>query len=76
MNSLDLFDYTVPTAQETITRNTDGLSSVDRPTLNDEVNEVMGQLGKFWGGFRKQVRDHLNIGLRHHSSNYSLNLFI
>ncbi len=25
------------------------------PTLNEEVTEVIGQLGRFWGGFRKQV---------------------
>jgi hypothetical protein len=24
-------------------------------TLNDEVTEVIGQLERFWGGFRKQV---------------------
>ena len=25
-------------------------------SLNEEVTEVIGQLGRFWGGFRKQVR--------------------
>lgn len=25
------------------------------PTLNEEVSQVVGQLGKLWGGFRKQV---------------------
>jgi hypothetical protein len=24
-------------------------------TLGEEVNEVIGQLGRFWGGFQKQV---------------------
>lgn len=24
-------------------------------TLNEEVNEVLGQLNSFWGGFRKQA---------------------
>jgi len=24
-------------------------------TLNEEVNEVIGQLSSFWGGFRKQA---------------------
>lgn len=24
-------------------------------TLNEEVNEVIGQLNSFWGGFRKQA---------------------
>ncbi len=28
----------------------------EQPSLNDEVNQVFGQLGRFWGGFRKQVR--------------------
>ena len=41
------------------------LSGVDTPTandegpptqtLNEEVNQVLGQLNSFWGGFRKQV---------------------
>jgi hypothetical protein len=26
------------------------------PTLNDEVSQVIGQLGRFWGGLRRQVR--------------------
>lgn len=25
-------------------------------TLNEEVSEVMGHIGRFWGGFRKQAR--------------------
>lgn len=25
-------------------------------SLNEEVSQVIGQLGRFWGGFRKQVR--------------------
>lgn len=25
-------------------------------SLNEEVTQVIGQLGRFWGGFRKQVR--------------------
>lgn len=24
-------------------------------SLNEEVSQVLGQLGRFWGGFRKQV---------------------
>ena len=31
------------------------------PTLNEEVTEVIGQLGRFWGGFRKQVCHHAPI---------------
>ena len=26
------------------------------PSLNEEVSQVVGQLSRFWGGFRKQVR--------------------
>ena len=32
------------------------VSGQPSPTLNEEVTEVIGQLGRFWGGFRKQVR--------------------
>ena len=32
------------------------VSGEPSPTLNEEVTEVIGQLGRFWGGFRKQVR--------------------
>ena len=28
-----------------------------QPTLDEEVNQVIGQLGSWWGGFRKQVLD-------------------
>ena len=27
-----------------------------QPSLNEEVEQVVGQLSRFWGGFRKQVR--------------------
>lgn len=27
-------------------------------SLNEEVTQVIGQLGRFWGGFRKQVGRH------------------
>lgn len=30
-------------------------SNEEQPSLNQEVNEVIGQLGRFWGGFRKQA---------------------
>lgn len=28
----------------------------NQQSLGEEVNEVIGQLGRFWGGFQKQVR--------------------
>lgn len=33
-------------------------ANIEQPpaqTLNEEVNEVIGQLSSFWGGFRKQA---------------------
>lgn len=58
MNFFDTFDVSrsaTPTAQsESIQDN----SARPQPevTLNEEVNQVVGQLGRLWGGFRKQVR--------------------
>lgn len=34
-------------------------------SLNDEVSQVMGQLGSWWGGFKRQVRDMLVISSKH-----------
>jgi hypothetical protein len=51
MNFLDTYD---------ITTNSGGSSTppANQPqqSLNEEVNQVIGQLGRFWGGFRKQAR--------------------
>ncbi|TDL14482.1 hypothetical protein BD410DRAFT_859806 [Rickenella mellea] len=48
MNVLDPYDITnqssTPPPQEPGTE----------PTLNEELTQVVGQLGRFWGGFRKQ----------------------
>ena len=33
----------------------EGTSGASEPSLNEEVSQVVGQLGKLWGGFRKQV---------------------
>ena len=35
------------------------------PSLNEEVTEVIGQLGRFWGGFRKQVCPHSSPSMTH-----------
>ena len=51
MNYLDTYDLTRPE-----TPNPTDPSPAAQPTLNEEVNQVIGQLGRFWGGFRKQVR--------------------
>lgn len=47
MNFLDTFDIASPTVPEG--------NSETQQTLNDEVTQVVGQLSRFWGGFRKQV---------------------
>ena len=47
MNFLDTYDIASPNAQA-------GNQEVQQ-TLNEEVNQVVGQLSRFWGGFRKQV---------------------
>ncbi|KIJ40944.1 hypothetical protein M422DRAFT_32059 [Sphaerobolus stellatus SS14] len=62
MNSLDLYEYTVPTPPPEPSSNLEASSSslessartITQPSLNEEVTQVIGQLGKFWGGFRKQ----------------------
>ncbi|KAI0074383.1 hypothetical protein K474DRAFT_1626034 [Panus rudis PR-1116 ss-1] len=46
MNFLDAYDVASPA--------TPVPGSQTEQTLNDEVNQVVGQLSKFWGGFRKQ----------------------
>lgn len=47
MNFVDAFDIAGPA----VTPTREG----PEPTLNEEVTEVVGQLSRFWGGFRKQV---------------------
>lgn len=38
--------------------NTPPVNALPEQSLNEEVSQVIGQLGKFWGGFRKQARSH------------------
>ena len=64
MNTIDVFDYELakprtpqpppPSASELSTSDLPG-SGPREPTLNEEVSEALGQLSRFWGGFRKQV---------------------
>ena len=55
---MNFFDYDLTrqaTATPPATAGEDS-NATAQPSLNDEVNEVVGQLGRLWGGFRKQVR--------------------
>lgn len=54
MNFLDTYDITrSPTPQP---------SASEQPqTLNEEVNQAIGQLSRFWGGFRKQSQTVLEV---------------
>ncbi|KZT43485.1 hypothetical protein SISSUDRAFT_978243 [Sistotremastrum suecicum HHB10207 ss-3] len=63
MNTLDLFDFETTTAPSPKPSDASGSSSSEQPSssaaspqpsLNEEVNQVIGQLGRFWGGVRKQ----------------------
>jgi hypothetical protein len=56
MNAIDLYDYdgSLGPEKDTETESTDNKNEA-QPTLNEEVNQVIGQIGRFWGGFRKQV---------------------
>jgi hypothetical protein len=63
MNAIDLYEYdgtvgtkTPQSGSQSPSKNEENKGSKDsEPSLNDEVNQVIGQLGRFWGGFRKQV---------------------
>ncbi|KAG8968401.1 hypothetical protein FRC03_007598 [Tulasnella sp. 419] len=59
MNSLDLYDFTETTPTSSVSGDAaqaagSGSASAPQPSLEEEVNQVIGQLGSFWGGLRKQ----------------------
>ncbi|KAF5325796.1 hypothetical protein D9611_000058 [Ephemerocybe angulata] len=39
----------------------DNASQENQPSLNEEVNQLVGQLGRFWGGFKKQSQQVLEV---------------
>lgn len=54
---MDFFDYNLA-GSSTPPQRAAGSDEVAEPSLNEEVSQVVGQLGKLWGGFRKQVGKH------------------
>ncbi|KAF8332630.1 uncharacterized protein EI90DRAFT_2971397 [Cantharellus anzutake] len=62
---MDIFDYEItkprtPQPPEDGGSSAAGLTTIDgtgaqTPTLNEEVNQALGQLSRFWGGFRRQA---------------------
>ena len=53
---MNFFDYELSrTASATPPQSAAGSSTAPEPTLNEEVSQVVGQLGWLWSGFRKQV---------------------
>jgi hypothetical protein len=50
MNFLDTYDISTSSAGTSTPP-----PAQNQQTLNEEVNQVIGQLGRFWGGFRKQA---------------------
>lgn len=60
--TMNFFDYELSrNATATPPQSASDANTSAEPTLNEEVNQVVGQLGKLWGGFRKQVRGQLHI---------------
>lgn len=55
---MNFFDYELSrsAANATPPQTASGSNAAPEPTLNEEVSQVVGQLGRLWGGFRKQVR--------------------
>ncbi|KAI5123643.1 hypothetical protein M0805_001676 [Coniferiporia weirii] len=52
---MNFFDFELSrTATATPPQSAEELSGAPEPTLNEEVSQVVGQLGRLWGGFRKQ----------------------
>lgn len=51
MNYLDTYDIATSSGGSA----TPPPNQQPQQSLNEEVNQVIGQLGRFWGGFRKQA---------------------
>ncbi|KAL5523630.1 hypothetical protein ACEPAG_7803 [Sanghuangporus baumii] len=66
---MNFFDYELSrTATATPPQTAGESSNTTEPSLNDEVSQVVGQLGKLWGGFRKQSQAALETARKDFSS--------
>ncbi|KAL5528509.1 hypothetical protein ACEPAF_7645 [Sanghuangporus sanghuang] len=66
---MNFFDYELSrTATATPPQTAGESSNTIEPSLNDEVSQVVGQLGKLWGGFRKQSQVAFETARRDFSS--------
>jgi hypothetical protein len=63
-----MYDFADPVAPEQSSASSDveassssststTMAEASQPSLNEEMTQVMDQLGRFWGGVRKQVRN-------------------
>ncbi|EJD03086.1 uncharacterized protein FOMMEDRAFT_108207 [Fomitiporia mediterranea MF3/22] len=66
---MNFFDYELSrTATATPPQSGGESSNTQEPSLNDEVTQVVGQLGRLWGGFRKQSQAALETARKDFSS--------
>jgi len=71
MNAMDIYDFgegghttSPPASSGNVPAATAGIDSqpaTRQPSLNEEVQQALGSLGSWWGGFRKQVSDGARI---------------
>lgn len=52
---MNFFDFELSRNATATPPQSSGQEGTSEPSLNEEVSQVVGQLGKLWGGFRKQV---------------------
>ncbi|KIO30692.1 hypothetical protein M407DRAFT_5460 [Tulasnella calospora MUT 4182] len=61
MNSIDLYEFSESTSGTATPSAASTAAAAQQPSLEEEVNQVVGQLGRFWGGFKRQSTAALEI---------------
>ncbi|KAG8990358.1 hypothetical protein FRB90_001801 [Tulasnella sp. 427] len=51
---MDLYDFSEPNSGTATPSAASTTAAAQQPTLEEEVSQVVSQLGRFWGGFKKQ----------------------